>query len=150
MSYQSARECGSLWRGVLRLTISEILVKTVDQFSSAASILGSWPVAQSVKCCMARWPASYRDGWIIERTPESMADGRHILAPLIAGRTGQSLGHPRNVIGGLARRGREDQTSALSKEEGTHRMAEHVPCRREFQAPENIHVILEILVCCMP
>jgi len=45
MSYQSARECGSLWRGVLWLTIREILVKTMDQFSSAVSIPGSWPVA---------------------------------------------------------------------------------------------------------
>jgi len=70
----------------------------------------------------------------------------YILAPLIAGRTGKSLGHPWNVIGGQA----EDQTSASSNEESTYRMAEHVPCWREFQAPENIHVILEILVCCMP
>ena len=29
-------------------------------------------------------------------------------------------------------------------------MAKHVPCQREFQAPENIHIILEILVGCTP
>jgi len=55
-----------------------MLVNTVDHCESAAAIPGSWVIAQMVKHFMERWPALYRDGWMMDRTPESIADGRQM------------------------------------------------------------------------